>query len=553
MTSLLSIASVIEAAVAAYVSVRDVTDRAEWKRHLEKEKAKATKVFRQVKKDNSGEAPALHPTLAALYIVLDADGDLSEITRTNPGLKRHKYYQPGAKFPQDISDLLPSEGRWWETLVAESRNVGPPPKTVPHHLPRVKLILPDPPADYAAMQVDGSQKLLRATRNRRQCEGAAEAAAVVDSRKRKRPLPSGDKTKKRHAGPSRQQRRPAINDEDEFESEDDDDNSNSNDDSSSDDGYEEEDEIEEEEEEEEDDEVDEIDDDNDDNDNNDDDNDDSKGGEEGEGENEYERYKFKCSRCTRAGVDCQTRPTGPCIRCKEKKQQCSLMPINAKTGKADRRILTAKQVFKFRLEQLKGKQPRRGVRVGSDSVAFASRMVGRMKLDSGSSHGHSRSAASVSPSAAESPVPPSAELFPAVDAAAEPSVPTPTSIPIISATAAPSPAAAVPPTTATAIPPAAATPIPPTPAADFPVPIDDHSPSIAPALRRHVSSKRKKLVPYVLVPNPPPSVSSQQQSSAAQESQVPSPSSSSMVALERRVAAIEEWIRVQDENWKGRL
>ncbi|KAI9440948.1 hypothetical protein H4582DRAFT_2056200 [Lactarius indigo] len=472
--------------------------QAEWKRHLEKEKAKATKVFRQVKKDNSGEAPALHPTLAALYIVLDADGDLSEITRTNPGLKRHKYYQPGAKFPQDISDLLPSEGRWWETLVAESRNVGPPPKTVPHHLPRVKLILPDPPADYAAMQVDGSQKLLRATRNRRQREGAAEAAAVVDSRKRKWPLPSGDKTKKRHAGPSRQQRRPAINDEDEFESEDDDDNSNSNDDSSSDDGYEEEDEIEEEEEEEEDDEVDEIDDDNDDNDDNDDDNDDGKGGEEGEGENEYERYKFKA------------RQIG--------------------------RILIAKQVFKFRLEQLKGKQPRRGVRVGSDSVAFASRMVGRMKLDSGSSHGHSRSAASVSPSAAESPVPPSVELFPAVDAAAEPSVPTPTSIPIISAAAAPSPAAAVPPTTATAIPPATTTPIPPTPAADFPVPIDDHSPSIAPALRRHVSSKRKKLVP-----------------SATQESQVPSPSSSSMVALERRVAAIEEWIRAQDENWKGGL
>ncbi|KAI9447438.1 hypothetical protein H4582DRAFT_2067999 [Lactarius indigo] len=175
MTSLLSIASVIEAAIAAYVSVRDVTDRAEWKRHLEKEKAKATKVFRQVKKDNSGEAPALHPTLAALYIVLDADGDLSEITRTNPGLKRHKYYQlmnstheddtHSDKKTVDISDLLPSKGRWWETLVAESRNVGPPPKTVPHHLPRVKLILPDPPADYAAMQVDGSQKLLRATRN----------------------------------------------------------------------------------------------------------------------------------------------------------------------------------------------------------------------------------------------------------------------------------------------------------------------------------------------------------------------------------------------------
>jgi len=38
MTSLLSIASKIEAAVAAYVSVRDVTDMAEWRRHFDEEK-----------------------------------------------------------------------------------------------------------------------------------------------------------------------------------------------------------------------------------------------------------------------------------------------------------------------------------------------------------------------------------------------------------------------------------------------------------------------------------------------------------------------------------
>jgi hypothetical protein len=41
MTSLLSIASRIEAAVATYVSVRDVTDRAEWKRHFDEEKVSA--------------------------------------------------------------------------------------------------------------------------------------------------------------------------------------------------------------------------------------------------------------------------------------------------------------------------------------------------------------------------------------------------------------------------------------------------------------------------------------------------------------------------------
>ncbi|KAI9430765.1 hypothetical protein H4582DRAFT_2063418 [Lactarius indigo] len=314
---------------------------------------------------------------------------------------------------------------------------------------------------------------------------------MADLRKRKQPLPSGDKAKKHHAGPMQQQCRPALNDKDEFESEEDDSKSNS----SSDNGYEEEDEIEEEdkiEEDNEEDEEDEIDD------NNNNKDEDGKGAE---------------------GVNCQTRPTGPCICCKEKKQQCSLMPINVKTGKADQWMLTARQVFKFHLEQLKGKQPRHGVRVGSNSVVLASRMVGRMKLDSGSSHGHSCLAASVSPSAAESPappstaelpVPPSAELFPAVDAAAEPSVPTPASIPIISPATTPSTVAAIPPTTAATIPPAAATPIPPTPAADSPVPIDNHSPSIALALCRHMSLKRKKLVPYVLVPNPPPSVSSSQ-------------------------------------------
>ncbi|KAH9168205.1 hypothetical protein EDB89DRAFT_1909479 [Lactarius sanguifluus] len=44
--------------------------RAEWKHHFDEEK---------IKKNNSGEAPPLHPMLAAPYIVLDADGDLAEI------------------------------------------------------------------------------------------------------------------------------------------------------------------------------------------------------------------------------------------------------------------------------------------------------------------------------------------------------------------------------------------------------------------------------------------------------------------------------------------
>ncbi|KAH9022868.1 hypothetical protein EDB84DRAFT_1441102 [Lactarius hengduanensis] len=209
MTSLLSIASKIEAAVATYVSVRDVTDRAEWRRHFDEEKAKTTKVFRQIRKDNSEEAPALHPTLAALYIVLASDGDLAEITRNHPHLHKHTYYQPGAEFPQDISNLLPNEDRWWETLAAKSRNAASPPAAVTHTvLPRVILLLPEPPADNVVVAVNKSQESARTTRSRKKSRKATDAAA--DSRKRKRASPPGGKTQKRHAGPSRLDDQPAL-------------------------------------------------------------------------------------------------------------------------------------------------------------------------------------------------------------------------------------------------------------------------------------------------------------------------------------------------------
>ena len=72
--------------------------------------------FWQISKEN-GVAPALHPTLAALFIVLQRGADLSEIRRDHPDLHKHKYYDPEAKFPQDISNLLPAPvDRWWVTL-----------------------------------------------------------------------------------------------------------------------------------------------------------------------------------------------------------------------------------------------------------------------------------------------------------------------------------------------------------------------------------------------------------------------------------------------------
>ena len=76
-----------------------------------------THEFCCAKKANNGTLPALHPTLAALYIVSDLKGDLSEIGRNYLDLKKHKYFKCSAKFPENISDLLPPhEGRWWEDL-----------------------------------------------------------------------------------------------------------------------------------------------------------------------------------------------------------------------------------------------------------------------------------------------------------------------------------------------------------------------------------------------------------------------------------------------------
>ncbi|KAI9440801.1 hypothetical protein H4582DRAFT_2056079 [Lactarius indigo] len=109
--------------------------------------------------------------LAALYIVLDAKGDLSEIDRGHPSIYKHKYYLPSAVFPTNISHLLPlSEGCWWEHLAAKHGDGGvppgnavpspmppPPPPPLPpcRHLLKVTLIMGPPPEDSEdEMEVD---------------------------------------------------------------------------------------------------------------------------------------------------------------------------------------------------------------------------------------------------------------------------------------------------------------------------------------------------------------------------------------------------------------
>ena len=214
------------------------------------------------------------------------------------------------------------------------------------------------------------------------------------------------------------------------------------------------------------------------------------------------------------------------------------MPPNSKTGKTDRRNLLPEQVLKFRIAQLKKqkqKQPARGhgkTSDASDSAASASRMVGGLTLRSASSNPNSLSPASLSPAAAGSP------------AAAEPTGPN----------VAPSATASPTPITAPSFP-AAADSLSPSPAADALTssPAAGPSPSVAPALRRHLKPAQR-LQPVVEVPAPPRSASSTSRqlsdTSASRAPQaVPERNTSERIRqLERRMTEVEA---VLSEIMKG--
>ncbi|KAI9443799.1 hypothetical protein H4582DRAFT_2071255 [Lactarius indigo] len=360
MNSLLHIAARVEAAVASYVSVRDVADRAEWERRFEEEKVLTTREFRRLRR-NSGDLPALHPTLAALYIVLDAKGDLSDIGRGHPSINKHKYYLPSAKFPADISHLLPpNEGRWWERLAAEHGDGGvptgnaapsptpppPPPPSPPcRHLPKVTLIMGPPPEDSEdEMEVDQLEESPEPPSIHKKGKKKAAGSAAT-SRKRKLTSPPLRRSKKRNVPV----RLPPKVIGDELESEDDD---------------------------------------------NDDD----------------DEYEFSCKRCIKANVHCEPQPTAPCLRCQSSKVGCSLMPPNSKTGKTNRRHLKPEVVRRYRIAQYKvreGKQPAAAYRKtseASDLAASASRLVEGLTLYSTSSN--AASPALLAPTVPDSPTSP---------------------------------------------------------------------------------------------------------------------------------------------------
>ncbi|KAH9988505.1 hypothetical protein BJV77DRAFT_737858 [Russula vinacea] len=117
MSTLLVLASKVEAAVQTYLEVRDSVDKKKWRKKLDKERASVVSEINRIKQETGESRPALHPTLVALFIVLSRDEDLGRITRSHPDRKQHKYFRRREVFPEDISNLLPPrEGRWWEDL-----------------------------------------------------------------------------------------------------------------------------------------------------------------------------------------------------------------------------------------------------------------------------------------------------------------------------------------------------------------------------------------------------------------------------------------------------
>ncbi|KAI9449765.1 hypothetical protein BJY52DRAFT_1227576 [Lactarius psammicola] len=458
MTSLLHIAARLEAAVESYAAVWDLTDGAEWKHHFEEEKVRATREFRRVKA-NSGASPALPPTVAALYLVLDAEADFTEIGRNHPCLHRHAYFKRDAEFPADISDLLPPHAdRWWEPLATKSSERGAPsemsapqpPSPPRRRLPRITLIVRPPaedegkkaPAQDEEMEVDELEEVDKLEEspepspNRENSEKAAPEAA--NSKKRKVRLPPTRRSSKRHAGSSRLP--PEVI---EVES------------------------------------------------------------DLSEGD-----YVFELKQLGDSAIGVSK------LRWNASRSRQLLACAAKIMGKTDRRNLLPEQVLKFRIAQLKKqkqKQPAHGHRKTSDALDLAASGL----KDAGSPAAAEPAGPNVAPSATASPTPITAPSFPA-----------------------------------------AADSLSPSPAADALTssPAAGPSPSVAPALRRHLKPAQR-LQPVVEVPAPPRSASSTSwqlsDTSVSRAPQaVPERNTSERIRqLERRMTEVEAVLR---EIMKGR-
>lgn len=63
--------------------------------------------------------------------------------------------------------------------------------------------------------------------------------------------------------------------------------------------------------------------------------------------------RWQCERCVDNRLKCVIGAFGSCSYCTSKKLKCSLMPVNPKTGKADRHAMMEAKVHNFRLSQVK--------------------------------------------------------------------------------------------------------------------------------------------------------------------------------------------------------
>ena len=140
MLDLCQIAFRVMAAIKAYNSVRDFTDRADWVEGLNDELVSAhlCKVLTQCldrlfffqiesccsqylgalqRYWGSKSRPPIHHILVALSIVLNQNEDLSRVTTTHPDRDEHMFYDPSADFSKDILDLASrTKSCWWEPL-----------------------------------------------------------------------------------------------------------------------------------------------------------------------------------------------------------------------------------------------------------------------------------------------------------------------------------------------------------------------------------------------------------------------------------------------------
>src|SRR5258707_10228626 len=59
---------------------------------------------------------------------------------------------------------------------------------------------------------------------------------------------------------------------------------------------------------------------------------------------QFRANRLQCDQCIEADVDCDLPELGPCLRCKGRKLRCSMMPLNPKTRRVDRCVLSKDQM-----------------------------------------------------------------------------------------------------------------------------------------------------------------------------------------------------------------